>query len=125
MRDLLNDLKASLFLFYKYITRGNKGTLILTVLVATLAFLQINTISGILSGAVSLIYQQSKNNYVSNLVVQPGKDQWGNAEPYLTQVAILKRKIDAIPGVIASSARYTTGSIVSYDPDKTGRDIRT
>ena len=52
---MLNDLKASLFLFYKYITRGNKGTLILTVLVAALAFLQINTISGIMSGAVSLI----------------------------------------------------------------------
>jgi putative ABC transport system permease protein len=93
-------------------------------MVAALAFLQINTISGILSGAVSLIYQQSKTNYVSNLVVQPGKDQWGNSEPYLTQVTALKRKIDAIPGVIASSARYTAGSIVIYDPDKTGKDVR-
>jgi putative ABC transport system permease protein len=125
MRDFLNDLKASLFLFYKYITRGNKGTLILTVIVTALAFLQINTISGLMSGAVSLIYQQAKTNYVSNLVVQPGKDQWGNSEPYLTQVAVLKRKIDAIPGVIASSARYIAGSIVRYDPDKTGKDVRT
>ena len=125
MNSLLNDLKASLFLFYKYITRGNKGTLVLTVLVAALAFLQINTISGIMSGAVSLIYQQAKTNYVSNLVVQPGKDQWGNKEQYLTQVTALKRKIDAIPGVIASSARYTAGSIVTYDPDKTGKDVRT
>jgi putative ABC transport system permease protein len=75
LKTLLNDLNASLFLFYKYITRGNKGTLILTVIVAALAFLQINTISGIMSGAVSLIYQQAKTNYVSNLVVQPGKDQ--------------------------------------------------
>lgn len=125
MKNLLTDIKASLFLFYKYITRGNKGTLILTTIVAALAFLQINTISGLMSGAVSLIYQQSKTNYVSNLVVQPGKDQWGNAEPYLTQVAALKRKIDAIPGVIASSARYSTGAIVTYDPDKTGKDVRT
>lgn len=125
MKDFLNDINASFFLFYKYITRGNKGTLILTVIVAALAFLQINTISGLMSGAVSLIYQQSKTNYVSNLVVQPGKDQWGNAEPYLTQVTALKRKIDTIPGVIASSARYSTGSIVTYDPDKTGKDVRT
>ncbi len=122
--QIWNDLKSSLFLFSKYITRGNKGTLILTVMVATLAFLQINTISGILSGAVNLIYQQAKTNYVSNLVVQPGKDAWGNSEKYLTQVTALKRKIDAIPGVIASSARYNAGSIVSYDPDKTGRDVR-
>jgi putative ABC transport system permease protein len=125
MHSLLNDVKASFFLFYKYISRGNKGTLILTVLVAALAFLQINTISGLMSGAVSLIYQQAKTNYVSNLVVQPGKDQWGNAEQYLTQVSLLERKIDAIPGVIASSARYNAGSIVTYDPDKTGKDVRT
>ncbi|MGD0857005.1 MAG: FtsX-like permease family protein [Dehalococcoidia bacterium] len=125
LKTLLNDLNASLFLFYKYITRGNKGTLILTVIVAALAFLQINTISGIMSGAVSLIYQQAKTNYVSNLVVQPGKDQWGYKELYLTQVTALKRKIDGIPGIIASSARYTAGSIITYDPDKTGKDIRT
>jgi putative ABC transport system permease protein len=121
---MLNDLKASLFLFYRYITRGNKGTLFLTILVAALAFMEINTISGILSGAVNLIYIQAKNNYVSNLVVQPAKDQFGNKVPYLTQVAVLKRNIDAIPGVIASSARYVTGSIINYDPDKTGKDIR-
>ena len=119
-----NDLKAAIFLFYKYITRGNKGTLFLTVLVACLAFMQINIISGILSGAVSLIYQQAKNNYVSNLVIQPGKDELGNKEPYLTQVTALKRKIDAIPGVLASSPRYTAGSIITYDPDKTGKDVR-
>lgn len=119
-----NDLKAAFFLFYKYITRGNKGTLFLTIMVACLAFMEINIISGILSGAVSLIYQQAKNNYVSNLVVQPGKDQWGNKQQYLTQVNLLKRKIDAIPGVLASSLRYTAGSIITYDPDKTGKDIR-
>jgi putative ABC transport system permease protein len=124
MRTILNDLKAAFFLFYKYITRGNKGTLVLTIMVAALAFMEINIISGILSGAVSLIYQQAKNNYVSNLVIQPGKDQWGNKEQYLTQVSLLKRKIDAIPGVIASSPRYTAGSIITYDPDKTGKDIR-
>ena len=100
-----NDLKAAAFLFSKYVTRGNKGTVVLTVLVATLAFLQINLISGIFSGALGLIYEQTKNNYVGNIVIQPGKDQWGNSEPYLTQVAALKRKIDALPGVIASSAR--------------------
>ncbi len=125
MPSLLNDLKVSFFLFYKYVSRGNKGTLILTVMVAALAFMEINIISGILSGAVALIYQQSKNNYVSNLVVQPGKDQWGNKEQYLTQVGILKRKIDEIPGVIASSPRLIAGSIITYDPDKTGKDIRT
>jgi len=122
---MLNDLQAAFFLVYKYITRGNKGTLILTIIVTTLAFVQINIISGILSGAVNLIWVQTKSNYVANIVVQPGKDQWGKKEEYIKQVSLLKRKIDAIPGVEGCSSRYTTGAIIEYDPDKTGRDIRT
>ncbi len=120
-----NDLQAAFFLFYKYITRGNRGTLILTIIVTTLAFVQINIISGILSGAVNLIWVQTKSNYVANIVVQPGKDQWGNKEDYIKQVGLLKRKINAIPGVEGCSSRYVTGAIIEYDPDKTGRDIRT
>ena len=120
-----NDLQAAFFLVYKYITRGNSGTLILTIIVTTLAFVQINIISGILSGAVNLIWVQTKSNYVANIVVQPGKDQWGNKEDYIKQVDLLKRKINAIPGVEGCSSRYVTGAIIEYDPDKTGRDIRT
>jgi len=125
MRNLWNDFQAALFLFYKYVERGNKGTIVLTVLVATLAFIQINLISGILSGAVGLIYDQTKNNYVGNIVVQPGKDQWGNSEEYIKQVDLLKRKINAIPGIIGCSSRYNIGAVVEYDPDKTGKDVRT
>ena len=120
-----NDLKAAAFLFSKYVTRGNKGTVVLTVLVATLAFLQINLISGIFSGALGLVYEQTKNNYVGNIVIQPGKDQWGSNEEYITQVSELKRKINAVPGIIGCSSHYTIGSVVEYDPDKTGKDIRT
>jgi len=124
MQSLWNDLRAAVFLFYKYITRGSKGTLFLTILVASLAFMQINIISGLMSGAVSLIYRQAKSNYVSNIVIKPGKDQWGNSEQYLTQVSSLKRKINTIPGIIGCSSRYSSGAIVTYDPDKTGKDVR-
>jgi len=125
MRSLWNDFLSALFLFYKYITRGNKGTTILTILVTTLAFMQINLVSGMLSGAVNLIWAQTKTNYVGNIVVQPGKDQWGNKEDYIKQAAALKRKINAIPGILGCSSRCSTGAIIEYDPDKTGRDIRT
>jgi putative ABC transport system permease protein len=125
MRNLWNDFQSALFLFYKYVTRGNKGTTVLTVLVVSLAFMQITLVTGILSGAVNLIYVQTKTNYVGNIVVQPGKDQWGNKEDYLKQVTALKRKISAIPGILGCSSHYSTGSVIEYDPDKTGRDIRT
>lgn len=125
MRNIWNDFQSSLFLFYKYVTRGNKGTVVLTILVVSLAFMQINLVTGILSGAVNLIYDQTKTNYVGNIVIQPGKDQWGNSEEYLKQVSLIKRKINAIPGIIGCSSRYNVGSVIEYDPDKTGKDIRT
>jgi len=124
MLNIWNDFQSALFLFFKYVTRGNKVTLVLTVLMATLAFIQINLVHGILSGAVNLIYSQTKNNYVGNIVIQPGKDRWGNNEEYIKQVELLKRKINAIPGIIGCSARYSLGAIIEYDPDKTGKDIR-
>ncbi|MDD5398596.1 MAG: hypothetical protein PHU70_05880, partial [Dehalococcoidia bacterium] len=75
-----NDLQAALFLVFKYITRGSKGTTILTILVTMLAFLQINLITSIFSGAINLAYKQVKDNYVSNIVIQPASD-----EDYITQ----------------------------------------
>jgi len=114
-----NDLQAALFLVFKYITRGSKGTTILTVLVTMLAFLQINLITSIFNGAINLAYKQVKDNYVSNIVVQPASD-----EDYITQVAQVKNKITTIPGVISCSSRYAMGAAISYDPDKNGKDVK-
>jgi putative ABC transport system permease protein len=114
-----NDLQAALFLVFKYITRGSKGTTILTVLVTMLAFLQINLITSIFNGAINLAYKQVKDNYVSNIVVQPASD-----EDYITQVSQVKNKINAIPGVISCSSRYAMGVAISYDPDKNGKDVK-
>ncbi|MCX6005478.1 MAG: FtsX-like permease family protein [Chloroflexi bacterium] len=116
---MLNDLQSAIFLVYKYITRGSKGTLILTIIVTTLAFAEINLISGIFNGAISLAYQQVKDNYVSNIVIQPGKD-----EDYLTQLSNLKNIINAVPGIVSCSSRYAMGASISYDPDKNGKDVK-
>jgi len=84
-----------------------------------LAFLQINLITSIFNGAINLAYKQVKDNYVSNIVVQPASD-----EDYITQVAQVKNKITTIPGVISCSSRYAMGAAISYDPDKNGKDVK-
>jgi len=114
-----NDLQAALFLVFKYITRGSKGTTILTILVTMLAFLQINLITSIFSGAINLAYKQVKDNYVSNIVIQPASD-----EDYITQASLVKSRINSIPGVISCSSRYAMGAAISYDPDKNGKDVK-
>jgi putative ABC transport system permease protein len=119
MRDTWNDLRVSLFLVYKAITRGNRFTLILTILVTTLAFINIIFISSIMNGAINKAYQQAQENYVSNIVILPGTD-----DKYISQASQLKRQINTLPGVIGCCSRYAQQGVLRYDPDKDGKDVR-
>jgi putative ABC transport system permease protein len=118
-KDLWNDLRVAVFLVYKAITRGNRFTLILTILVTTLAFINIIFTSSIMNGAISKAYQQAQENYVSNIVILPSVD-----EKYVTQVQQLKTRINTLPGVVSCSSRYAQSGLIRYDPDKDNLDIR-
>ncbi len=119
IKDLWNDLRVAVFLVYKAITRGNKFTLILTILVTTLAFINIIFTSAIMNGAISKAYQQAQENYVSNIVILPVVD-----EKYVTQVQQLKTRINTLPGVVSCSSRYAQSGMIRYDPEKDNQDVR-
>ena len=119
LKDLWNDLRVAVFLVYKAITRGNKFTLILTILVTTLAFINIIFTSAIMNGAISKAYQQAQENYVSNIVILPIVD-----EKYVTQVQQLKTSINTLPGVVSCSSRYAQSGMIRYDPEKDNQDVR-
>jgi len=119
LKDLWNDLRVAVFLVYKAITRGNKFTLILTILVTTLAFINIIFTSAIMNGAISKAYQQAQENYVSNIVILPVVD-----EKYVTQVQQLKTSINTLPGVVSCSSRYAQSGMIRYDPEKDNQDVR-
>lgn len=114
-----NDIRVALFLVYKSITRGNKFTLILTIMVTVLAFINIIFTSAFMNGAISEAYQQAKENYVSNIVILPPMD-----EKFITQVTQLKTKINTLPGVISSCSRYAMAGVMRYDPEKDNVDVR-
>jgi len=117
-KDLWNDLRVAVFLVYKAITRGNRFTLVLTILVTTLAFINIIFTSSIMNGAISKAYQQAQENYVSNIVILPPVD-----EKYITQVQQLKNKINSLPGVVSCSSRYAQSGVIRYDPEKDNLDV--
>jgi len=119
LKDLWNDLRVAVFLVYKAITRGNRFTLVLTILVTTLAFINIIFTSSIMNGAISKAYQQAQENYVSNIVILPPMD-----EKYVTQVQQLKTRINTLPGVVSCSSRYAQSGVIRYDPEKDNQDVR-
>ncbi|TRZ88803.1 MAG: ABC transporter permease [Methanosarcinales archaeon] len=111
---MLSNLNLSLFLAYKSITKGNKGTLVLTIFIMSLIFVNLVFIASIFLGLSDTINNQVINTLYGNVVIEPMED-----EKYISDVDSLKQKINSIPGVTGISAQYVTGAALSYK-DKSG-----
>lgn len=111
---MLTNLKLSLFLAYKSITKGNKGTLILTIFIMSLVFVNLVFTASIFLGLSDTVNNQVINTLYGNVAVEPKKD-----EKYISDVYSLKQKINGVPGVTGISAQYVTGAALSYK-DKSG-----
>jgi putative ABC transport system permease protein len=112
------NVKASFFLARTSIVRGNKATLAMTILIMTLAYVNLIFISSVFGGIVEAINEQSINNLYGNIVIAPADD-----EIYIENKDAID-SIDTIPGIIASSAHYTNNTVISYDENHDGRDIQ-
>jgi putative ABC transport system permease protein len=111
---MFNNLKLSLFLAYKSITKGNKGTLFLTIFILSLIFINLVFIGSIFLGLTETINNQVINTLYGNVVIEPKKD-----EKYISDVSSIEQKIRNIPGVTGISAQYIIGAAFSYK-DKSG-----
>ncbi len=113
------NLKTSFFLAFTSIKRGNKGTLAMTILIMTLAYINLVFISSVFGGIVEAINTQSIDNQYSNIVIEPAID-----EKYIDNTNAIKL-INTIPGIIGSSAHYIDNPIIKYDKHKDNQDIKT
>ncbi len=116
----VNNLKISFFLAKKSITKGNKSTIALTILIMALAYINLVFISSILMGIIDTMNKQAINNQVANIVIEPEKD-----ETYIKQVRSVQTRINSVPGILGSSAHYAAGAVFSFDENKDGENINT
>lgn len=113
------NIKTAFFLAFKSIKRGNKGTLLMTILIMTLAYVNLVFISSIFGGIVEAINEQSIDYQYSNIVIEPAPD-----DRYINNKEALAA-IDDIPGVVGSSAHYRDNPLIEYDKGKNGKDVKT
>lgn len=112
------NVKTSFFLAYTSIKRGSKGTLAMTILIMTLAYVNLVFISSIFGGIVEAINTQSIDNQFSNIVIEPAVD-----DRYIYNSDAIKL-ITTIPGVVGSSAHYVDNPIIKYDERNDGKDVK-
>ena len=106
---MLEQEQVAFYLASRLISRGNKGTLLLTVMIIAMVFVNLIFLPSIIAGVVVLFNQQSIDYSYGNLVIEPRENQL-----VISNVQELQQKINRIPGVIASSPRYTSGATIVY-----------
>jgi putative ABC transport system permease protein len=104
---MLEEEQVAFFLASRLITRGNKGTILLTIMIIAMVFVNLIFLPSIIAGIVVLFNQQSIDYSYGNLVIEPKENQL-----VITNVGELLQKINRVPGVVASTPRYTGAATI-------------
>ena len=70
---MLEEEQVAFFLASRLITRGNKGTLLLTIMIIAMVFVNLIFLPSIIAGIVVLFNQQNIDYSYGNLVIEPGR----------------------------------------------------
>lgn len=106
---MFEGLKVSTFLAWKAIQRGSKGTLILTIMIIALIFVNLVFLPSIISGVVKTFDTQSIEFDLGNLVIEPRE-----GSQYINDATELQKKVERIPGVTGTSPRIAAGVTYFY-----------
>lgn len=114
----MTGLRTSLFIAYKTIARGRRGTLVLMVLILSLSFFNTLFIPGVFSGLLDTIIGLEVNTYTSHVMVAPQKEP--TPKEFISHETALRGAIETIPGVVGTARTYLTAGSISFDKNKTG-----
>lgn len=140
MFKILNNFRISWFLAVRSILRGSKGTLILTVLVMTLSFINIIFMASLIFSMMSTMEQTFRDDVLGDIVATAKDAQAISLENqdasnsglverqedyspnYIYDRDSVLDKIRSIPGVEAVAAHYVANSNFLYDPENDGKN---
>ena len=106
---MFKNFKVAFFLAHKSIRQGNIGSVILTVTIMSLIFINLVFLPSIVSGIGETMNLMIIDYTYSNIVIEPKGDN-----RYINNVDSIQKKINSLPGVVGTSARYMTGATCSY-----------
>lgn len=109
---MFERLKVSSFLAYRSIVQGHKGTILLTVFIMSLAFVNLMFVTSLFGGLIETTNNQIVDTMYGNIVIEPRAD-----EKWIADASNIQKKVDAVPGVVGSSAQYKCGATISYEDE--------
>lgn len=115
---ILSDLSLAFFVAYKTIRKGNKSTSLLLVFILALAFFNLLFISGFLSGFSDGVTQSMINTTTSHIIVSPQESPV--RKNYIVNQDLIRKQIETIPGIKATTRHYLMSGAIGYDKDGNG-----
>lgn len=108
---------VSIFLAFKIIRRGNKGSLVMILVMMVLIFINLIFLSSVFGGIIEGANEDAINNQYGNILIEPAID-----EKYIEDKQAIQN-IENFSQVIGSSPRYVSNAEISYDKDNDGDNI--
>ncbi len=115
---MFNDIRVAIFMAIREIKRGNKGTVLVTIFIMTLAVLNLLFMPCILDGMDYKNKLQVVDAKFGHVVIEPKE---GNA--LIQNPQSLQKKINAFNEVEGVSLQYSVGATVYYKDKSLGRSI--
>lgn len=119
---MIKDFFIACWLSFKQTTRNNKKSVVMTILVVALLFINILFVSSLISGLISLVNGQIISYQHGNIVIEPNKDSANSI--YIKQADKKLGEIRNVTGVVGAVKHYKSGALITFDYDKDGKDIK-
>jgi len=105
-----NRAKIPFFLVSRFLRRGNKWTLFLTILLISIAFINLLFLASLFKGIADMSDNQAINTYAGNITITPSE-----GSDYLESVSDKIEKIETIDGVIGASPQTIVPVTFSFN----------
>lgn len=100
--------RVPVYLAVRAIRRGNRSTLLLTILIIALVVVLMNFLGMIIGGVITLYNNQMIDYQYGHVTIEPRDKQ-----TYIGNAGGLVRRLQGIPGVMGVSARVSTGTTIT------------
>jgi putative ABC transport system permease protein len=101
-------LRVSAFLASRTLRRAGAGGVLLNCAIIALVFTNMILLPSIISGSVDLFMSQVRDYQTSDILIEPSGD-----DRFIGDVDTLTARVNRVPGVARSSARYSLGATLS------------
>ncbi|HPH35627.1 MAG TPA: ABC transporter permease, partial [Methanoregulaceae archaeon] len=106
---MLNRAKVSFFLALRSLSRGNVGSLALTIVIVGMVYTNMIFMPSIITGAIETYERQTVETYTSDVIIEPKEDT-----RYIEDLSALLDKVNRVPGVKRAAPHIASGAVLTF-----------